>query len=88
MSHRFETQLGLDHLALIDQWSTWIYSLDRLFEIYRLRKLVFRFLKTFSRTEVINKGVLLNWMNARYIQDSFGGSKFFLDWTTRYFNYD
>ena len=38
------------------------------------------YLHTFSRTEVINKGVLLNWMNARCIQDSFGESKFF--WST------
>ena len=38
------------------------------------------YLHTFSRTEVINKGVLLNWMNARCIPDSFGESKCF--WTT------
>ena len=71
--------LGIDHLALIDRWSTWVHSLDCLFKIYKLSMLKFRFLKTFSSTEVINKGVLLNWMSARYIQDSFGKSKFF--WT-------
>ena len=80
MSHIFETQLGIDHLSLIDGWSPWVHSLDCLFEIYKLSKLKFRFVnKTFSSTEVVNKGVFLNWMSARYIQDSFGKSKFF--WT-------
>ena len=46
--------------------------------IYKLSKLIFRFLKTSSRTEVLNKGVLLNWMNADYIQHSFGERKFSL----------
>ena len=39
------------------------------------------YLHTFSRTEVINKGVLLNWMNTRCIPDSFGESKFFLEYS-------
>ena len=54
--------VSIDHMVLIDRWSTWVYSLDCLFVIYKLSKLTFRFLKTSSRTEVINKGVLLNWM--------------------------
>ena len=70
--------VSVDHLVLIDRWSAWVHSLDCLFAIYKLRSLIFRFLKTSSRTEVINKGVLLNWMNARYIQHSFGESKFSL----------
>ena len=64
----------------IDWWPAWVHSnsLDCLFVIYKLSKLIFRFLKTSSRTEVLNKGVLLNWMNADYIQHSFGERKFSL----------
>ena len=40
--------------------------LDCIFEIYKLSKLIVWFLKTFSRTEVINKGVLLNRMLGTY----------------------
>ena len=70
--------VSIDHLVLIARWSSWVHSLDCLFVIYKLSKLIFRFLKTSSRNEVINKVVLLNWMNARYIQHSFGKRKFSL----------
>ena len=62
----------------IDWWCAWVLSLDGLFVIYKLSKLIFRFLKTSSRTEVLNKGVLLNWMNASYIQHSFSERTFSL----------
>ena len=70
--------------VLIDWWSAWVHSLDCLFVIYKLSKLIFRFLKTSSRTEVLNKGVLLNWMDASYIQHSFGEREFslWLDYCT------
>ena len=58
----------IDHLVLTDRWSARVPPLDCLFVIYKLSRLIFRFLKTSSRTEVINKGLLLNWMNARYRQ--------------------
>ena len=61
MSHRFDYNLvSIDHLVLIGRYSASVHALDCLFVIYRLSKLIFRFLKTSSRTEVINKGVLLN----------------------------
>ena len=70
--------------VLIDWWSAWVHSLDCLVVIYKLSKLIFQFLKTSSRTEVLNKGVLLNWMDASYIQLSFGERKFslWLDYCT------
>ena len=70
--------VSIDHLVLIVRWSSWVHSLDCLFVIYKLSKHIFRFLKTSSRNEVIHKVVLLNWMNARYIQHSFGKRKFSL----------
>ena len=59
--------------------------MDCLFEIYKLLKLIFRFLKTFSKTEVINKGVLLKRMLGTY-NTALANVSFFLYWTTKYFN--
>ena len=52
--------VSIDHLVLIGRWSASVHVLDCLFVTYKLSKLIFRFLKTSSRAEVINKGVLLN----------------------------
>ena len=72
--------VSIERLVLIDGWSAWVHSLACLFVIYKLSKLIFQILKTSSRTEVINKTALLNWMNARYIQHSFMGTYVF-SWT-------